>query len=161
MHEHHSTEKPVFSVLVCSTTRTRTSDTSGRLIRDILGSYGFKVASYGVVSDNRKKIVARLFELLNEANVVIISGGTGISLRDVTIEAVRSIADREVTGFGIQFQTLSMQEVGSSTMLSSASAFLIGRKLVFCLPGSPEAVRLALDKLIVPEAGHIMHELNR
>lgn len=161
MHEHHSTEKPIFSVMVCSSTRTQNSDTSGKLIRDLLASHDFKVLASDVVIDSRERIVAKLADLLSGANIVIVSGGTGISSNDITIEAVKSIADREVSGFGVQFQTLSMQDLGSATMLSSASAFLIGRKLVFCLPGSPEAAKLALEKLIIPEAGHIMHELNR
>ncbi len=161
MHDHHSTEKPVFSVLVCSSSRNERSDTSGKVIRDLLNSQGFEVRASEIVGDDREEIISALSNLLNDSNVVIVSGGTGISTRDITTETIRSIADREVTGFGIQFQTLSMWEIGSSAMLSSTTAFLLGRKLVFCLPGSPDAARLAVGKLIIPEAGHIMHELNR
>lgn len=161
MHEHHGSVRPTFSVLICSSSRTKENDTTGKLIRDLLITFGFHVSSYDIVNDNKKTITEKLFDILTACNIVVISGGTGITNRDVTIDAVRTIADREVSGFGMQFQILSMKAVGTSAMLSSATAFLIGRKLVFCIPGSTEAARLAVNELIIPEADHIMYELNR
>jgi molybdenum cofactor biosynthesis protein B len=149
-------------VVTVSDTRTEETDKSGALIRQLLSEHGHPVCGYRIVKDDFETITALLKEASRDdaVHAVLLSGGTGIAARDVTIEAVRGVLDKEMPGFGELFRWLSYTEdIGSAAMLSRAVAGAMGRKAVFAMPGSTGAVRLAMTRLILPELGHIMREL--
>lgn len=147
------------AVITASDTRTAADDESGRVIRDELEGAGHRVAHYEVVPDDPERIRAIVRERTACDDAVIINGGTGIAARDSTIEAVRPLLDKELEGFGELFRMLSYQEIGSAAFLSRALAGTAGGRIVVALPGSPAACRLALEKLLLPELGHLAHLL--
>ncbi len=162
MHDHTSKgDKARFSVLTCSNTRVQENDESGAALHRILNSAGYGDVDMRIVKDDSVAIVEAVMSMLENCDILLITGGTGITQFDVTVEAVRSISQKEMTGFMVQFQLLSYREVGTAAMLSRASSFIVNRKAVFCLPGSPEAASLGLNDLILPEVGHLLHELHR
>ncbi len=145
------------AIITVSDTRTPRTDESGGAIRAALQEKGHKVLRYAVCPDEPPRISQELgSSLATGCDVVIINGGTGIAQRDVTIETVSLHLEKKLEGFGEIFRQLSYKEIGSSAMLSRAVAGTYQGAMVFCLPGSPEAVRLAMDKLILPELGHIV-----
>jgi molybdopterin adenylyltransferase len=148
-------------VLTVSDTRTVQSDTSGLAIRDLLVSAGHHVAGYGIVRDDPSSVTRIVREQLgdNDVQVVITTGGTGISSRDGTFEAINGLFDKRLDGFGELFRMISFQEIGPSAMMTRATAGTVGRKAIFVLPGSEHAVRLGMTRLIVPELGHVMQQL--
>ena len=150
-------------VLTVSDTRTAQSDTSGLAIRDLLVSAGHHVAGYGIVRDDPSQVTRTVREQLgdNDVHVVITTGGTGISSRDGTFEAINGLFDKRLDGFGELFRMMSFQEIGSSAMMTRATAGTVGRKAIFVLPGSEHAVRLAMTRLVVPELGHVMQQLSK
>lgn len=152
-----------FSVITVSDTRTLADDTSGDAIADALTAFGHEAAGRFIVRDEANEIQKILRETLEDADVqaVIITGGTGVARRDVTLEAVAPFQEKPLPGFGELFRMLSYPEIGSAAMMTRASAFVTERKVVFCLPGSEKAVRLAATKLIGPELGHLVWEANR
>jgi len=122
------------------------------------------VTSYEIVKDDKESIQQAVLAGYHreDVDVVLTNGGTGITKRDVTIEAVSVLLDKEIVGFGELFRMISyLEDIGSSAMLSRAIGGTIGRKVVFSMPGSSGAVRLAMNKLILPELGHITFELHR
>ncbi len=141
-----------FGILTVSTSRykEKAKDPSG----DFLAEF-FNAKARGIVPDNREKIKKEVLKLLNSVDVLIITGGTGIAKDDVTTEACRELFDKEIEGFGELFRMLSYKEVGTASMLSRATAGIIGNKVVFCLPGSLNACKLGA-KLIESEARHIL-----
>lgn len=151
------------AVLTVSDTRTEETDEGGRRIVESLEGAGHRVVGRALVPDEPAAVEAQLREWLRagEAEVVVTTGGTGVSLRDTTVEAVERLLDKPLPGFGELFRMLSYREVGAAAMLSRALAGLAGRTALFALPGSPAAVRLALDELIVPELPHLLRELRR
>ncbi|MBO9598469.1 MAG: MogA/MoaB family molybdenum cofactor biosynthesis protein [Cohnella sp.] len=163
--EQHRQEAPktvACRVITVSDTRTPETDTSGQLIRRLLAEHGYSVAGYEIVQDDYEGIRALLREAADDPAVeaVLLNGGTGIAGRDTTFEAVSSLLDKEMPGFGEIFRMLSFTEdIGSAAILSRAIAGTIGRTAVFSMPGSTGAVRLAMTRLIVPELGHVMREL--
>jgi molybdopterin adenylyltransferase len=150
-------------VLTVSDTRTAQSDTSGLAIRDLLVTAGHHVAGYEIVRDEPSQVTRVVREQLGESDVqvVITTGGTGISSRDGTFEAIDGLFDKRLDGFGELFRMISFQEIGSSAMMTRATAGTVGRKAIFVLPGSEHAVRLAMTRLIVPELGHVMQQLSK
>ncbi|HEY1333347.1 MAG TPA: molybdenum cofactor biosynthesis protein B [Myxococcaceae bacterium] len=149
-------------VLTCSDSRAQADDVSGRALREGLESAGHSVVGQTVVRDEPEQIRAAVERgLQGGARAVLITGGTGITRRDQTVEAVRPLLEKEIPGFGELFRMLSFQEIGSAAWLSRALAGTVRGALVFVLPGSPNAVRLALDRLILPELGHAVRELSR
>jgi molybdenum cofactor biosynthesis protein B len=149
-------------VLTCSDSRAHADDVSGRALREGLEAAGHTVVGQSVVRDEPDAIRAAVQRGLDGgARAVLITGGTGITHRDQTVEAVRPLLDREMPGFGELFRMLSFQEIGSAAWLSRALAGTARGALVFVLPGSPNAVRLALERLILPELGHAVRELSR
>jgi len=164
----HKAEAPTqlsFTVIMCSTSRfarlkngKRIDDPSGDLIVQTLKSFGHEVASRVIVPDNENLIKEALEEALQNENVlvVVICGGTGIAPKDVTIETITPKLKKILPGFGELFRKLSYDRMGSAAMLSRAVAGTVNGKAVFCIPGSIDAVRLCLDKLILPEAGHVV-----
>ena len=150
-------------VVTCSDTRTEDSDTSGKLICHLLKEQGHTIAEYHLIKDEPEDITRLLEEAALQADkqVVIINGGTGISRRDSTFEAVDGFLQKRLDGFGELFRSLSYQEIGSSAMLSRATAGIHGHLVIFSIPGSQGAVRLAMEQLILPEVGHIAGELSK
>ena len=161
----HRTDAPTHVscfVLTCSDSRGQAEDVSGRALREGLEAAGHAVVGQTVVRDEPEAIRAAVERgLEGGARAVLITGGTGITRRDQTVEAIRPLLDREIPGFGELFRMLSFQEIGSAAWLSRAMAGTVRGALVFVLPGSPNAVRLALERLILPELGHAVRELSR
>jgi molybdenum cofactor biosynthesis protein B len=150
-------------VLTVSDTRTEATDTGGRAIRELLEASGHTVSGHAIVSDEPAQVDIVVRDRLGDeaTQVIITTGGTGISARDTTFEAITQLFDKRLDGFGELFRMISYTEIGSSAMMSRATAGTVGRKAIFVLPGSPAAVRLAMEKLIVPELGHIIQQLSK
>jgi len=165
----HKAEAPKslnFAVIVCSSSRYEklkarkpVDDPSGDLIVETLQKAGHTVVFREIVPDDKVLIGKYVSKALGSEDVdsIILCGGTGISPKDVTIEAVRPMLVKTLPGFGELFRKLSFDEIGSAAVLSRALAGVADQgKAVFCIPGSPQAVRLVLEKLILPEVGHIL-----
>ena len=147
-------------VITASDTRTAETDESGRLIKTMLEAAGHEIAYYEIIPDEPDRIAKAIIEHLPRLDGIITNGGTGISARDSTFEAVRSLLHKELEGFGELFRMLSYQEIGPAAFLSRTTAGIRGGRLVVSLPGSPDACRLGMEKLLLPELGHIAHLLN-
>ena len=161
-HRSHAPTQVACFVLTCSDSRAQANDVSGRALREGLQGAGHLLVGSAVVRDEQEAIRAAIHGALERgARAVLVTGGTGITQRDQTVEAVRALFDREIPGFGELFRMLSFQEIGSAAWLSRATAGTLRGALVFLLPGSPNAVRLALERLILPELGHAVRELSR
>jgi molybdopterin adenylyltransferase len=160
-HEQHARANLKVGVITASDTRTPETDESGGLIRTMLQDAGHSVDYYAIVPDDSEKISAALVTNLENLDAVIINGGTGITARDDTAEVVKSVLDKELEGFGELFRMLSFQEIGPAAMLSRAVAGVRHGKFVAALPGSPDACRLAMEKLLIPELGHITYLLSK
>jgi molybdopterin adenylyltransferase len=151
-------------VITVSDTRTEDTDKSGKLMKEMLESAGHKIVDYVIVKDVAEPIKDEVLKGCSnpDIDVVLTNGGTGIAKRDVTIETVQSLFDKEITGFGEIFRMLSYQEdIGSAAILSRAAAGVVNDSAVFSTPGSTGAVRLAMEKLIIPEIGHVVRELTK
>jgi len=154
-----------FAIITCSSSRYQehksgkaVDDPSGDLIVQALLEHGHHVAFRTIVPDDKSAIKQFVKKALNskEIDAVITCGGTGISPSDVTIEAVQPLLEKELHGFGEIFRRLSYDQIGSAAILTRAIAGVSMGKAIFCLPGSPQAVSLCLEKLILPEVGHII-----
>jgi molybdenum cofactor biosynthesis protein B len=150
------------AVIITSDTRTEKTDKTGNVINGILQHAGHKCVERKIVRNNLTLIRAEVKKALKTADIVITSGGTGCGRKDVTIDAVNGLITRKLEGFGEIFRLLSFGEIGSSAIMSRA---LLGitkdNKIICALPGSPNAVSMALNKLLLPELAHICWELNR
>lgn len=150
------------AIVTVSDTRTPETDVSGNLIRQLAEAAGHTVIAHRIVRDEPEQVSAALSELAGSAaRLIIFNGGTGISRRDRTYDVISRALEKPLPGFGELFRMLSYQEVGAAAMLSRATAGVYGDKVVFSTPGSPNAVRLALEKLILPEIQHLAWELVR
>lgn len=158
-HRNEAPDQLVFAVITISDSRTLDTDTSGQLIAERMAKVGHKLLDRRIVPDEPSDICAAVGQLCAQTNldVILATGGTGISPRDQTPEAIEPLLDVQLPGFGEMFRVLSYEEIGPATMLSRAMAGRIGRVLIFCLPGSLNAVKLAMDKLLVPELPHLVH----
>jgi molybdenum cofactor biosynthesis protein B len=150
-------------VLTISDSKTPETDTSGTLIRELLTGAGHRVVGSDIVRDEPADVQRVIRDACaNEAvRAVIMTGGTGITSRDSTFEAVEAMLDKRLPGFGELFRMLSYQEVGGAAMLSRAQMGIARGRIIVSLPGSPNACRLALEKLLLPELGHLVRELSR
>lgn len=150
-------------VLTVSDTKTAATDTSGALIRELLTNAGHHVVDSAIVRDEPADVTRIVREACGRPDVqaVIVTGGTGITSRDSTYEAIEALLDKRLPGFGELFRMLSFHEIGAAAMLSRAQMGLYARRIVASLPGSPNACRLALDKLLIPELGHLLREASR
>jgi len=161
--EHKAAAPPSVGVFVLtvSDTRTEATDTAGRAIRDLLTAEGYTVVGARIVQDEPADVHAWVEAALADlaVQVVVTTGGTGVTSRDGTYEAVASLFEKQLDGFGELFRALSFKEIGPAAMLSRATAGTIGRRAVFVLPGSEHAVRLAMTRLILPELGHLAQQL--
>lgn len=150
-------------VLTISDSKTPATDTSGALIRERLTGAGHTVVGHAIVRDEPTQVAAVIRKGCGDPAVeaFILTGGTGVTSRDSTFEAVEALLDKRLTGFGELFRMLSYAEVGAAAMLSRAQGGVVQGRALFSLPGSPNACRLALDKLILPELGHVLREVRR
>jgi molybdenum cofactor biosynthesis protein B len=162
-HKAHAPRSVGCFVLTISDTKTPETDTSGQLIRELLEKAGHVVRGSAIVKDDPAQVQAVIRERCADPGVqaMILTGGTGITSRDSTFEAVEALLDKRLTGFGEIFRFLSYQEIGAAAMLSRAQAGVCQGRIVFSLPGSPNACRLAMEKLIIPELGHLIREVSR
>ncbi|HVZ24204.1 MAG TPA: molybdenum cofactor biosynthesis protein B [Vicinamibacterales bacterium] len=149
------------AVFTVSDTRTPETDASGRAIEELLVAAGHHVIARALMRDEPADVRAAVAAQIGSADAVITTGGTGITSRDTTYEALEGLLEKRLDGFGELFRALSYAEIGSAAMLSRATAGTSKRTAVFLLPGSESAVRLAMNKLILPEIGHIVRELRR
>lgn len=150
-------------VLTVSDTRSPETDTSGLAIRDLLTKRGHTIAGSAIVRDEPDEVTRRVNDALADGatDVVITTGGTGITSRDGTFEAVDRLLDKRLDGFGELFRMVSYEQIGSAAMMSRATAGSARGKAIFVLPGSEKAVRLAMTTLILPELGHIVQQLRK
>ena len=148
-------------VLTISDTRMADTDTSGDAIAQALASAGHELAGRQIVRDDPSAVRDVVRTQAAQVQVIVTTGGTGITARDSTYEAISTLLDKRLDGFGELFRMLSYEEIGSAAMLSRACAGSIGTTAIFSLPGSEAAVRLAMEKLILPEIGHVVRELSR
>lgn len=144
------------AVLTVSDTRTVATDTSGQLIVDRLGEVGHRIAAREIVIDSELLIRAKLAQWIADPgiDVVIATGGTGVTPRDVTPEALAPLVTKSIPGFGELFRWVSYEEIGAATIQSRAEAALCGSTYVFLLPGSNNGVRTALEKILIPQLDH-------
>lgn len=163
VHEHksHASTNLKIGVITASDTRTLDTDESGRLIRMLFEGAGHQVIYYEILPDDREKISAAIANNLPNLDAIVVNGGTGISSRDGSTEVVKSLIDKELDGFGEIFRMLSFQQIGSAAIMSRAIAGVRKGKLMIALPGSPDACKLAMDQLIIPEIGHIVSLLSK
>ena len=162
-HHHHRKQAAVSvatAVITVSDTRTLDDDTGGALVTEMLESDGHPVVAREIVPDDAAAIARALRAALanDDVRAVIFTGGTGIAPRDVTPESVAPLLDRIIPGFGELFRMLSYEDIGSAALLSRALAGLASGRVVFVLPGSRGAVKLAMSKLLLPELGHLAGE---
>ncbi len=163
-HQHAAEAISVgFAVLTLSDTRTRDTDTSGRLIRERLTDGGHRLIAEQIIRDEPSELNAVLDRWVadDQIDAIITNGGTGLSRRDQTIDTIERRLDRSIPGFGELFRMLSFREIGAAALLTRAMAGVMRQKLIIALPGSTNAVRLALEELIVRQLRHIVRELRK
>jgi molybdenum cofactor biosynthesis protein B len=163
--EHRATSPTALrcAVITVSDTRTLENDTGGQAAIDRLTGAGHEIAAREIIPDEPQRMRELLTALAarDEIHAILLTGGTGLSGRDQTFETVSSLLTKALPGYGELFRMLSFQEIGPAAMLSRATGGLIGRTVVLTMPGSPAGVRLAMEKLIVPELGHLVREARR
>ena len=160
-HKKDAPKKVTIAILTLSTTRTIKEDASGRWIKEMAVGIGHEVVCHRVIPDDVATITMTVREITEnlEPQILLMNGGTGITPQDVTIEAVSPMFTKALSAFGPLFAQLSMQEIGSAAIMSRAAAGLIGSTVVFCMPGSLNACKLACTRLIFPELGHLVKHL--
>jgi molybdenum cofactor biosynthesis protein B len=162
-HKESAPETIRVAILTISDTRTPETDTGGDVAEKLLEGAGQEVVERRIVRDEVSGIRNNLIDLLARSDVdaVVTTGGTGISARDTTYEVVERMVEKRLDGFGEIFRMLSYEEIGSAAIMSRALAGSVGTKFVASLPGSRNAVRLAVEKLLVPELSHVVFELRK
>ncbi len=161
-HEHsrQAPETITIGIITVSTTRSAETDKSGQWMKRLAEKEAHRIIDYRIITDDRHSIVKAVAATLDRnPHILLISGGTGISPTDVTIEAIRPLFIKELTAFGILFAQLSFEQIDSAALMSRATAGVIGNTAVFCLPGSMNACKLACRELIFPEIKHIAAHL--
>ena len=162
-HKAHAPISVRCLVVTISDTRTEETDTSGRAIIDLLDHAGHTVVGRTIVKDDADVVRGTIERHLANAEVqaIITTGGTGITSRDSTYEAVGGLLQKRLDGFGELFRMLSYQQIGPAAMMSRACAGLVAGRIVVALPGSEEAVRLAMGRLLIPEVGHMVQQAGK
>ncbi len=162
-HKREAPQSVGCAVLTISDSRTEQDDESGKLLRRELSQSGHRVIAYAILKNDSEAIKRKISELLGqeELQVIITTGGTGLGHRDITVETVSSVLEKKLDGFGELFRSLSYQEIGTASIMSRAIAGVAGGKVIICLPGSVGAVGLAVEKIILPEIGHMVREATR
>jgi molybdenum cofactor biosynthesis protein B len=164
-HVEHKARAPTrvsCFVLTISDTRTEHTDTAGRAIAELLTDAGHELTGRTIVKDEPADVIRVVSDQLSSttSQVIITTGGTGISPRDSTYEAISQLVEKPIDGFGELFRMLSYQDIGPAAMLSRACAGVARGKIVISLPGSEKAVRLAMEKLLLPELGHLVQQVS-
>lgn len=162
-HKAHAPRSVGCWVVTVSDTKTPETDTSGGVIRELLRAAGHQVVGATIVADEPAEVQRVVREACQDDRVqaVVLTGGTGITARDSTFEAIEALLEKRLPGFGELFRMLSYQEIGAAALLSRAQLGVHARRIVVSLPGSPNACRLALDKLLIPELPHLVREVSR
>jgi molybdenum cofactor biosynthesis protein B len=162
-HKHKSPVNVNCAVIIISGSRNEQNDESGKLITQLLENNDHKVTSFSILKNDAEAILNKLEQLLSDKSlqVIITSGGTGASHLDITVETIAPNLDKKLDGFGELFRFLTYQEIGTGSIMSRAMAGVIKGKVIICLPGSLEAVRLAMEKIVLPEIGHLVREATR
>lgn len=163
-HEYDQEKQLVFCVLTTSDTRNVSNDRGGWTIRQKLEDAGHKIFETWICQDDKMEIESIIEEWLRNPNIngIITTGGTGLGFRDVTPETIEPYFTKKINGFGELFRMISYTEdVGTKALLSRAEAGIIKDKVVYMLPGSVKAVELAMDKLVLPELHHVVHEITK
>jgi molybdenum cofactor biosynthesis protein B len=160
-HEKHAHRNLKIGVITASDSRTPDTDESGKVIRRLLEAANHRVDYYEILRDDPERISAAIVSNLPNLDAIIVNGGTGITARDGTTEVVKSLLDKELEGFGELFRMLSFNEIGAAAMMSRAVAGVRHGKFLAALPGSPDACRLAMEKLLIPQLGHIVFLLSK
>lgn len=163
-HQPHADSQPLTvhcAVITVSDTRSPETDRSGQVIQQLLQAAGHPIVDYGLVKDEPDQITQQVQQLCQRVDLeaIILNGGTGIAPRDTTYDAIEQLLEKTLPGFGELFRSLSYEEIGSRAMASRAVAGVYQGKLIFSLPGSSNAVKLAMEKLILPELGHLVRQL--
>ncbi|MFW9788908.1 MAG: molybdenum cofactor biosynthesis protein B [Candidatus Thorarchaeota archaeon] len=151
------------AVLIVSDSRTKDTDKSGKIAIELLEAEDHKVLAYDIVKNDAQEIEDAIKVYLDnpEIRVILTSGGTGVSSKDLTVTTVSKMFDEVLPGFGEHFRRISHEEIGVAGIFSRSTAGLIGKKVTFCLPGSKNAVKTALTKIILPGIGHLLWEVDR
>ena len=162
-HKELSPKAITCAVLIISDSRTEKTDESGKYLVEKMESNGHTVVDYALLKNDAEAIKNKVKEYLaqEELQVIITSGGTGVSMRDVTVETVTPMLDKTLDGFGELFRTLSYMEIGTASIMSRAIAGVTGGKIIISIPGSLAAVKLAVEKIILSEIGHMVREATR
>lgn len=162
-HKEKSPRNVACAIFTISDTRMEETDESGRLLRERLTQNGHSVIQYSILKNDANDIRQKIQDLLRQdaVQVIITSGGTGLSRRDITVETVLPMLEKKLDGFGELFRFLTFQELGTASIMSRAMAGAVRGKVIICIPGSIGAVRLAIDKIILPEIGHMVREATR
>lgn len=162
-HKQNTLKDINIMVLTISDTRDEQTDKSGKLMMDLIKSHNFVVKEYKIVKDEREQILSEVLEGIRrtEIDVIVTNGGTGLSNRDVTLEVMEQVIEKPIPGFGELFRMLSYEEIGSAAILSRAIGGIAKGTAIFSTPGSTGAVKLAMEKLILPELGHILKEIRK
>ena len=162
-HKRTAPKKLTFAIFICSTSRyykknQQIPDISGNYLEDSLKKAGYKVIKKVIIADEKSLIINALEGIVKSPNIdaVIFSGGTGINSSDITIETIEPFIEKSLPGFGEIFRHLSYKEIGSAAVLSRAFAGIIGNKIIYCIPGSPNAAKIAVERLILMETAHIV-----
>ena len=162
-HKSHAPRTISCFIVTVSDTRTEQTDTGGRAIAELLEASGHAVAGRTIVKDDPALIRSAVERQLatGDVQVVITTGGTGITSRDRTLEAIDGLLEKTLDGFGELFRMLSFANIGPAAMMSRATAGIAAQKIVIALPGSEAAVRLAMERLIIPELGHLVQQATK
>ena len=160
-HKREAPKSVGCALITVSDTRTIETDRGGQTAVELLAAAGHRLLRREIIPDDPEPMRRLLEELRDRVDAVLLTGGTGIGSRDQTYETVSSMLDKPLPGYGELFRMLSFEQVGAAAMLSRTVGGLIGRTVVLTMPGSPGAVRLALEKLILPELGHLVREAKR
>jgi molybdopterin adenylyltransferase len=160
--KQHKDKAPVsvnVAIITLSDSRTLDTDDSGKLLKQLFIEAGHKVMNHAVIPDNVEQLTEAIINSKDSVDIIITDGGTGIAPKDITIQTVKPLITKEIPAFATLFTKLSYDDIGSSALVSRAMAGIIGDTAIFCLPGSPKAVELAANFLILPEVKHIVKHI--
>ncbi len=162
-HPRNQKIKTGFAILVVSDSRTIETDKSGKLAQELIVAEGHTVVAYDIVKNHEEEITQAIAKYLNDSSVRVIltSGGTGVGKKDLTVSVLVPMFDKMLVGFGEYFRRLSEEEIGLPAIYSRSASGLIKNTVVYCLPGSKNAMKTALEKVILPSIGHLIWEVDR
>jgi molybdenum cofactor biosynthesis protein B len=162
-HKHHVPANFKCAVIIISGSRTEQTDESGKYIISRLKECGNAVTTYSIIDNDAEAILGTVENIFGDGvtQAIITSGGTGASHKDITIETLSPLLDKKMDGFGELFRSLTYQEIGTGCILSRAMAGIVKGKVIISLPGSLEAVKMAMERIIIPELAHLVREASR